>query len=259
MGRFDSILRLKFYQSHRTRIHCDRRHLPVRHRGCGHLGRRVEEKEPGVAIGVSLVQILVFHINLLYVSFVVAPGESVEEKHANAISSALGISFAGSIIRDQSAEVQRIYLLIEMILFNFEYLAEISLLLTIWCLLSYCATKPQHTGAKPYRMLGWFHLLFACVLLGLWVGIMYSSIDYRVRQIRYDNSIFGGFSNRSRRTWRDLDMAYTALYLVASIEAVALTVMNHVKSRGQHNDGTVSSSTIHPNTRHLPDSHRSTF
>lgn len=165
------------------------------------------------------------------------------------------MSFAGWMIEDQSADVQRIYLLIEIILSNFIYLAEISLLLTIWCLLSYCAMKPQHGSAKPYRMLGRFHLLFACVLLGLWVGIMYSSIDYRLQRIRYNVTRYDAYSglyNRSRRTWRDLNVAYTALYLVASIETVALTVINYVQSRGQNNEGSVSSFHIHQHTQHLP-------
>lgn len=142
---------------------------------------------------------------------------------------AIGSDLASAIIRDSAIVVERIYILIEGILNNFNYLAEISLLATVYYLLTvYFLNSGEPLLEKPTKMiraLGWIHSLFLIVLLGLWVGIMYTSLRYRVEQVQYNYGF--EFAN----TYLNLNLSYVVLYLCATIEILVWTVIAFIRSR----------------------------
>lgn len=119
--------------------------------------------------------------------------------------------------------VRRIYILINTILSDSYYLAEIFLLATIYWLLAVhflsSGTSQQTKPTKAIRALELVHRLFLLVLLGLWVGIMYTSIKVSVDLVEYDRDF------NLAKTWSRLNLAYTILYLCATIEIIVWAVI----------------------------------
>lgn len=145
------------------------------------------------------------------------------------------MSFAGSIIRDVSTSVAAIYLLIEDVLEYLSVLAHIVLLATVYCLVRYCY---QRSNAKPhFKFVKWLHFIICLILFGIWVAILYYSITFEVHFILLDQS-----SDELLKTLdieRKLVVAYTALFLCASIEVLMWTVTISLSSREQGNNDPV--------------------
>ena len=148
---------------------------------------------------------------------------------ADAVIRASGSDLASFIIHDFELVVQRIYILIETLLANFYYLADISFLATVYCLLTLCFLSSggphREKPSKSIKALGWIHFLFLLVLIGLWIGIMVVSIRYQVEWVKYS------YDSKLVRPWQDLDLAYLVLYLCGTIEILVWAIMMILKSR----------------------------
>lgn len=142
---------------------------------------------------------------------------------------AVGSDLASAIIRDFEFVVQRIYILIEMILQNFYYLSEITHLATVYCLLTvyFLRSDDPNTGkpSKSKRGLVWLHFLFLAILLGLWIGILYTSIKYRVDVVLYN------FPYKTFQAYLNLNLAYNVLYLCATIEVLVWALLAFRKQK----------------------------
>lgn len=126
------------------------------------------------------------------------------------------------MIQDVGASVQQIYLLIDTILENFSYISDISVLVTVYCLMAYCY---RHANAKsPPKFLQWVHIVVCIILSGLWGAIMYYSIAYEVHFI-LRNYEFGLIDHLIR-----IDVAFQVLYLCAVLEILAWAVQNKASS-----------------------------
>jgi hypothetical protein len=127
---------------------------------------------------------------------------------------AVGSRFASSIISDSQFSVQRVYLVIEIILYRFHHLADIALLATIYCLLTVCFLR--------WNGLEWIHLPFLIILLGLVGGIMYTSIQTRIDAVKY--RYFDRSTEKLVDAWAKITVAYSVLYLCAAIEVLIWAV-----------------------------------
>lgn len=143
----------------------------------------------------------------------------------------MGSRFASSIISDSQFSVQRVYLVIEIILYRFHHLADIALLATIYCLLTVCFLR--------WNGLEWIHLPFLIILFGLVGGIMYTSIQYRINVAKYmyvDRS-----TEKLVDAWAKLTLAYSVLYLCAAIEVLIWAVAAFLPSGTPNTEVKVSS------------------
>ena len=148
---------------------------------------------------------------------------------------AVGSDLASFIIRDFEFVVRRIYILIEPILSNFYYLAEILLLATVyWLLTVHFLSSSEPQKGKPtnfIRALGWIHNLILLVLFGLWIGFMYTSIRYRVGVVKYDYDL------KIADALMDLNLAFLVLYFCATIEIMAWAVIAFWKRKTEKRVG----------------------
>lgn len=131
-----------------------------------------------------------------------------------------------------STSVAAIYLLIENILENFAFFAQIFLLATIYYLVRYCY---RGSNVKPYsKVVKWIHSIICVILLGLWIAALYFSITLEVHVILEDQS--------SRKLLKALNIekkiavAYGALFLYASVEVLiwAVTISLSLREQGNH-------------------------
>lgn len=143
--------------------------------------------------------------------------------------------FAASIIRDVSTSVAALYLLVENILENFSFFAQIFLLATIYYLVRYCY---RGSNVKPYsKAVKWIHSIICVILLGLWIAALYFSITFEVHFILEDQS--------SRKLLKALNIekkiavAYSALFLCASVEVLIWAVTISLSLREQGNNDMV--------------------
>lgn len=151
------------------------------------------------------------------------------------VSRSFGINFAGSIIRDVSTSVAAIYLLIERVLENFSYFAQILLLAAVYCLVRY---SYQRSSSNPLpKFVKWLHNIICTILFGLWIAIMYYSIAFEVHLILLDRNY--------EELENDIDLAakiivaYNALFLCASIEVLAWGAAIFFNSRERENNDAV--------------------
>ncbi|KAL8863785.1 MAG: hypothetical protein Q9174_007546, partial [Haloplaca sp. 1 TL-2023] len=100
---------------------------------------------------------------------------------ANVSTRSFGIRFSTSMIYELRSSVQQIFFLVITILYQSAYLAEISLLGTLYLLLPHCSGHPTR-DSKPriWKTLQVVHALFIGLLGVIWVSAMALKIKYQV-------------------------------------------------------------------------------
>ena len=127
-------------------------------------------------------------------------------------------------LSESDPEVAYIYFLIKGIIYAFEYLAQIVLLATIYCIFVYLtrsmglANSSKSSGA--WKAVHTIHFCFCGVLCCLFVALLGLSIDQIVKYVPDPYYLYYyGMSS----AYNQLVAAYYILYMLASIEAVALS------------------------------------
>ncbi|KAL8996425.1 MAG: hypothetical protein Q9169_004073 [Polycauliona sp. 2 TL-2023] len=143
----------------------------------------------------------------------------------------MAINFTVSIISGAAEQVQIVFFLIMVIIFESSYLAEISLLLVLYILLPYCTPHPSRTGDKPRiaKILKIGHGIFLLLLTALWLPMFAMKIQGQVELVIGDPWTY----RRLRRTTARIMTAYTVLYVFGSLEIAAWSILGLIKQRTQ--------------------------
>ena len=137
-------------------------------------------------------------------------------------------AFSADVIHEKETAVRNVYLLIEAIMLNTRFIAEILLLVTIYALLYHCTIRPgenfRSKSKSPKQMV---HGVL-CVLLGLlFIVILALSIRGIVEAV----GELGMVIRLKRLLLNKFVVSYQALYFVASLEVLLTTVWLSVTAR----------------------------
>ena len=128
-----------------------------------------------------------------------------------------------------------VYYLIASIINSFTYLAEIFLLYTVYALLTQLNKRiaPQNFLAKPSLL--WINSIFCAILVAIYIALLALRIQYIVEAtLDGEFSLLYYTSSDSHyellRARSRVLIAYNVLYMVFSIEVLALAIMTFIHS-----------------------------
>lgn len=140
------------------------------------------------------------------------------------------------MLRDQEATVQVVYFLISTILGSSIYLADISLLGFIYIVIAACL---QDLGVKTAikTALKVSSLVLINILVAFWATILALQIKFEVNVVIHPSKV----DLDEALVWTKLDITYSAIFALASIELLALAMWIISGQRKQEN-----STWVHP-------------
>ena len=146
-----------------------------------------------------------------------------------------GFGFAEDILYEAQTAVVIVFFMIAVILDSTVYIAGIWLLATVYSLLHHCLIHPNDARHSTESVILKMHYLFCGILFALYLAILAFDIRDGVVTInRYCDPLFLQYSTtRTIPVDNKLDVAFSALYFVASIEVllgsiwVLLTARKH--------------------------------
>ena len=151
--------------------------------------------------------------------------------YSHDVCSYYAFAFAVSIIQDAGAVVVNVYYIIQTILYSTVYPADIFLLFTVYTLLFHCFTKQgDDHRRKLKRNVFLAHGGFCAILGALYIAYLALSIQQTVQSVndtleleyRYYETI---------PAFHKVDVAFSALYFVASVEVLLATIYIFVTAR----------------------------
>ena len=139
------------------------------------------------------------------------------------------------MLQESQTLVAYCYYIIQGIIFNFEYLAQIALLTTIYTVFVYLTRSYDLANSSLggyWKVIHVVHFCF-CGLLGtIWLALL----GYKIALIVEDGpDPFSFYYNgHKERPYFQLGAAYYILYMLASMEALALSVFFFMKKTALH-------------------------
>ncbi|KAL9577477.1 MAG: hypothetical protein Q9212_006337, partial [Teloschistes hypoglaucus] len=158
--------------------------------------------------------------------------DNYDFKHSN-----FAIHFATDIIYENETRVQQVFFLINLIIYQSGYIAEIALLGVLYLLLPHCSGHPDREG-KPrlWRGLQIGHAIFLAILSILWAAAFALKIKYQVDFVTGDYLDYDSVVEPFVR----LDTSYAILYFFGTLEVVAWAVVGFVNKEKRSEHGQVS-------------------
>lgn len=140
------------------------------------------------------------------------------------------------MLHDQEATIQVVYFLISTILGSSIYLADISLLGFIYIVIAACL---QDLGVKTAikAALKVSSLVLITILIAFWATILALQIKFEVNEVIHPSKV----EFDETLVWTKLDITYSAIFALASIELLALAMWIISGQRKQEN-----SALVHP-------------
>ncbi|KAL9613957.1 MAG: hypothetical protein Q9167_001506 [Letrouitia subvulpina] len=119
---------------------------------------------------------------------------------------------------EAEVSVQQVFFLIRLLIYQTQFLAEISLLGVLFMLLPYCTKCPRHDSHNKSLALGlkFFHWGFIFIVSALWAAALAFKIKLRV-QLTQDYGY--GYSSliSDARNFEKIDTAYSIIYAFGSL------------------------------------------
>ena len=147
-----------------------------------------------------------------------------------------GFNFAEGILYEAQTAVVNVYFVIAAILDSTTYVAEVWLLATVYSLLYHCLIDPNDTKHSSKNVILQLHYTFCGVLFVLYLAILAFDIKDVVDAVnRYGDPHYRQYARaRTIPVENKLDVAFSALYFVASVEVLLGSVwaMITVHKRG---------------------------
>ncbi|KAL8648851.1 MAG: hypothetical protein Q9210_004754 [Variospora velana] len=142
------------------------------------------------------------------------------------------IRFTAAVMYEVGGAVQVVYFLINQIIYESGYIAEITLLVVLYLLLPHCTSHPDPPKNRPSLRKGAkiIHAILILILVALWLAAMGLKIKYQVDRVIGDYSFYGSSSVRS---FNKIDAAYAILYFFAALEIVAWSTLSFINAKKQ--------------------------
>ncbi|KAI4286904.1 MAG: hypothetical protein L6R35_003845 [Caloplaca aegaea] len=143
----------------------------------------------------------------------------------------VAMRFTSAIMYEVGGEVQVVYFLINQIIYESGYLAEITLLVVLFLLLPYCTSHPDTPNNRPSLRKGAkiIHTLLIVILVALWLAAMALRIKYQVGRVIGDYSFYSSFV----RSHTKIDTAYAILYFVTAFEIAVWSTLGFINAKKQ--------------------------
>ncbi len=124
------------------------------------------------------------------------------------------------------------YFLLASIFSDFSYPATTWLLLTIYSLLFHCCIIPDQPKRARHRGFFKLHIIICVLTIGLWIVILVFNIAQTSNAVNasgFDPSEY--YTSYTRRVGYDLDTAFEAILLVASVEILIFALWLPARAR----------------------------
>ncbi|KAL8967546.1 MAG: hypothetical protein Q9197_005375 [Variospora fuerteventurae] len=143
----------------------------------------------------------------------------------------LAMRLTSAIMYEVGGEVQAVYFLINQIIYESGYLADITLLVVLFLLLPYCTSHPDTPKNRPSLRKGAkiFYALLIVILVALWLAAMALRIRYQVFRVIGDYSFYRSFE----RSHPKIGTAYAILYFVAAFEIAVWSTLGFINAKKQ--------------------------
>ena len=137
------------------------------------------------------------------------------------------------ILTEIEAVVINVYFVISVIIDYTAYVGTIWLLATIYALGYHLFTQPDEKASSSKKKILYARYAVCGVLFALFLAILALGIRDVVLQVEGAGSSYLGFSRHTVPTFYKLDVAYSALVFVASLEILVGSIWGVVRSIGQ--------------------------
>ncbi|KAI4130631.1 MAG: hypothetical protein LQ341_006437 [Variospora aurantia] len=143
----------------------------------------------------------------------------------------VAMRFTTAVMYEVGGEVQVVYFLINQIIYESGFLAEITLLVVLFLLLPYCTSHPDTRKNRPSLRKGAkiIHALLIVILVALWLAAMALRIRYQVGRVIGDYSFYSSFV----RSHTKIDTAYAILYFFAALEIAVWSTLGFINAKKQ--------------------------